>query len=148
MPTFSPTSTVLTNRNKFEFPEMTMRIFARRLHPGNLSATPRTFATTCAFNQHVSDTEQTPYWRSLGPWKDVHADDFLNYGWQVRCLNDSLSTKTRLTFGIRGQTPSSGQISSWDSWIRSCPRAYRITDTQDVNLSRPAKPSSLMWKQA
>ena len=67
-----------------------MRTFVRKLHPSKSCAAPRTFATTYAFSQHASDTDQTPYWRGLGPWKDVHANDFLNYGWQVRFVNNSL----------------------------------------------------------
>lgn len=111
MPTSFPTNTMLTSWDKLKFSERTIRTFARRLHPSNVLATPRSFATTYGFNQHASDTEQNPYWTSVGPWKNVHADEFLNYGWQVRCVNDPPPT-ARLTFDIRKRIRSSGQISS------------------------------------
>lgn len=110
-PTFFQISTMLTSWDKLKLPERTIRTFARRLHPSDVLATPRTFATTYAFNQHASDTEQNPYWRSLGPWKDVQADEFLNYGWQVSCLNNSPST-TILTFDVRKRIRSTGETSS------------------------------------
>lgn len=111
MPTSFSTSTMLTSWDKLKLSERTIRTFARRLHLSNVFATSRSFATTYGFNQHASDTEQNPYWKSVGPWKNVQADEFLNYGWQVRCVNDPPFT-ARLTFDIRKRIRSSGQISS------------------------------------
>ena len=110
MPKFPPKSKMLIDWNKLESPKRTARTIARRLHPSKVSEVQRTFATTYTSNQYTSDTDQIPYWRSLGPWKDVHADDFLNYGWQVRQVNNAPSS-TILTFDIRKQTRSSGQTS-------------------------------------
>lgn len=74
---------MLTKCSQLELPEKTMRILTRTLQSSKVVATPRTFATTCLPNQYASDIYQTPYWRKLSPWKDVHPDDFLSYGWQV-----------------------------------------------------------------
>ena len=74
---------MLTKWNKVELPEKAMKTFGRTLQSSRVVATPRNFATTYSLNQHASDTEQIPYWKRLSPWKDVPADDFLKYGWQV-----------------------------------------------------------------
>jgi hypothetical protein len=105
------TSSMLTNWNNLELLEKTMRTLARTLQSSKVVASRRSFATTCSPNQHVSDDAQTPYWKNLSPWKDVHADEFLNYGWQVGSF-DTSSSWTRLTLNIRKRTPSSDQTSS------------------------------------
>jgi hypothetical protein len=110
-PKVSSTSTMLTHWNKLDLPGKAMRTFAKGSYPSKVIATPRTFATTCSTSQHTSDTDQIPYWRNLSPWKDVHADEFLNYGWQVSSVYGSLFP-TRLTFDIRKRIRSSGQTSS------------------------------------
>ena len=111
MPAVSPTSTMLTNWNKLDLPEKAMRTFAKGLYPSKVAAAPRTFATTCSTSQHTSDTDQIPYWRNLSPWKDVQANDFLNYGWQVGSV-DGFRSSTRLTFDTRKRIRSSGRTSS------------------------------------
>jgi hypothetical protein len=111
MPKCCPSSSMLTNWNNLELSEKTMRTLARTLQPSKVVATSRSFATTYSPSQHISDNDQTPYWRNLRPWKDVHADDFLNYGWQVGSF-DTSSSWTRLTLDIRKRIRSNGQTSS------------------------------------
>lgn len=111
MPKFYASSSMLTNLNNLELSEKTMRTLARTLQSSKVVATPRTFATTCSPNQYPSDNDQTPYWRNLRPWKDVHADDFLNYGWQVGSF-DSSSSWTKVTLDIRKRIRSSDRTNS------------------------------------
>lgn len=102
-------NTMLRDWNKLVL-QKTMRRVPRPLYAILTTAKPRSFATTSLLNQHASDTEQVPYWRKVGPWKEVHADDFLTYGWQVRCINYLLPS-TGLTVDTRKRTRSSVRTS-------------------------------------
>lgn len=79
---------MLPDRLRFEF-QYTMRRMPRTPYWGRAVATPRNFATSSPSIRYDSGTE-LPYWRHVRPWTEVQADAFLNYGWQVRCLNNTL----------------------------------------------------------
>lgn len=44
----------------------------------------RSYTTTSPFAHRSAGILQDPYWKHLQPWKDVEAEEFLTYEWQVR----------------------------------------------------------------
>lgn len=50
----------------------------------NIAAALRTIAHTSSVDSKSAEAEPEPYWTHLRPWKDVKADQFLAYSWQVR----------------------------------------------------------------
>ena len=74
-----------------------------------ISTLPRSYSTISYTDQSILAAAPAPYWKNLGPWKDVKTHEFLTYGWQV---GEQSNSHRYMSDNARKQTQSNVRISS------------------------------------
>lgn len=75
-------NTMLWRRRGLEA-ERTIRHITQACDPTKATIGPGTNNSMPPMYQHALRLEVVPYWKHVRPWKEVPAEDFLQYGWQV-----------------------------------------------------------------